>query len=77
MITTIASNRQQDRILVLVTGLGAFLTSFDSSATTSILPSITVQFHSDPQMGKWIATAYVLVICALLLPAGRLGDQWG
>ncbi|MGZ3911822.1 MAG: MFS transporter, partial [Flavisolibacter sp.] len=46
-------------------------------ATTSILPSITVQFHSDPQMGKWIATAYVLVICALLLPAGRLGDQWG
>lgn len=63
--------------LVMVIGLGTFITSFDSSAVSSILPLIIHAFHSSPQSGKWVITLYLLSISSLLLLSGRLGDTFG
>src|ERR1035437_505438 len=70
-------NKSSQRGIVLAIGLGTLVTSFDSSAVGSILPSITNAFHSNVSMAKWVVTLYYLTISALVLGAGRLGDLLG
>jgi MFS family permease len=68
--------KMQGKILLAI-GLGALLTSFDSSSVVSILPVITHSLHSTINESKWVVTLYLLTISSLLLASGRLGDLFG
>ncbi len=58
-------------------GVGAFMTTLDTSVVNIILPVITRTFRSDVATVEWVVTIYLLVISSLLLMFGRLGDMRG
>src|SRR5579863_6903931 len=55
---------------VLVVGL-------DLTVLNLALPSIAVSLHASTGDLQWIADSYSLVLAALILPAGLLGDRYG
>ncbi len=55
---------------VLVVGL-------DLTVLNLALPSMAVSLHASTGDLQWIADAYSLVLAALILPAGLLGDRYG
>ena len=55
---------------VLVVGL-------DLTVLNLALPNIAVSLHASTGDLQWIADAYSLVLAALILPAGLLGDRYG
>jgi MFS transporter, DHA2 family, multidrug resistance protein len=55
---------------VLVVGL-------DLTVLNLALPSIAVSLHGSTSDLQWIADSYSLVLAALILPAGLLGDRYG
>ncbi len=61
-----------------VVAMGVFMATLDSSIVNISLPSIASAFGR-PLSGllQWVVIAYLLVIVALLLTGGRLGDTLG
>jgi len=57
-------------VSVLVVGL-------DLTVLSLALPTIAVDLHATTGDLQWIADSYALVIAALILPAGVLGDRYG
>src|ERR1700749_470402 len=55
---------------VLVVGL-------DLTVLNLALPNIAVSLHASTGDLQWIVDAYSLVLAALVLPAGLLGDRYG
>jgi EmrB/QacA subfamily drug resistance transporter len=55
---------------VLVVGL-------DLTVLNLALPNIAVDLHASTSDLQWIADSYSLVLAALILPAGLLGDRYG
>jgi MFS transporter, DHA2 family, multidrug resistance protein len=55
---------------VLVVGL-------DLTVLNLALPTIAVSLHADTGDLQWIVDSYSLVLAALILPAGLLGDRYG
>lgn len=49
----------------------------DHGSVNIALPTIASYFETDLPTVQWVALGYALAICALLLPAGRLSDQFG
>src|ERR1700761_1414239 len=56
---------------------GTFMATLDSSIVNIALPTLTKDFGCDLYQVKWVVIIYLLVITCLLLPFGRLSDQWG
>src|SRR6202167_4113054 len=55
---------------VLVVGL-------DLTVLNLALPTMAVSLHASTGDLQWIVDAYSLVLAALILPAGLLGDRYG
>src|SRR6202046_5888351 len=55
---------------VLVVGL-------DLTVLNLALPNIAVSLHASTGDLQWFSEAYSLVIAAMILPAGLLGDRYG
>src|SRR6516165_12709300 len=55
---------------VLVVGL-------DLTVLNLALPSMAVSLHASTGDLQWIVDSYSLVLAALILPAGLLGDRYG
>jgi MFS transporter, DHA2 family, multidrug resistance protein len=55
---------------VLVVGL-------DLTVLNLALPTIAVDLHASTGDLQWFSSAYSLVLAAMILPAGRLGDRYG
>src|SRR5215472_6291666 len=55
---------------VLVVGL-------DLTVLNLALPTMAVSLHASTGDLQWIADSYSLVLAALILPAGLLGDRYG
>jgi MFS transporter, DHA2 family, multidrug resistance protein len=55
---------------VLVVGL-------DLTVLTLALPTMSVSLHASTSDLQWITDSYSLVLAALILPAGLLGDRYG
>jgi len=53
------------------------MTALNGSAVNTALPVIRLAFHTDVATIQWIVTTYLLVVSALLLTFGRIGDQIG
>src|SRR5689334_13044712 len=56
---------------------GTFMATLDSSIVNIALPTLTKSLGNDLYQVKWVVVAYLLVITCLLLPMGRLSDQYG
>lgn len=65
------------RSVLLAIGVGALMTSLDSSIVNAVLPVITHALGSDVVGTQWIVTVYLLVLSGLMLTFGRLGDLYG
>ncbi len=49
----------------------------DATVLTVALPTLAVQLGATTAQLQWFSTSYTLVLAALLLPAGALGDRYG
>lgn len=49
----------------------------DATVLTVALPTMAVQLGATTAQLQWFSTSYTLVLAALLLPAGALGDRYG
>ena len=75
---TASTKEFQNKWMVLVAiGVGTFMTALDGSVVNTILPVINAVFHQKIASVEWIVTIYLLVLSALLLSFGRLGDMRG
>ncbi|MCC7442094.1 MAG: MFS transporter [Bdellovibrionales bacterium] len=69
--------------LILTAGAcGTFMATLDSSIVNIALPTLTNELaSSDLAAGiakvKWVVISYLLTITCLILPFGRIADQWG
>ncbi|MGW7488608.1 DHA2 family efflux MFS transporter permease subunit [Streptomyces sp. NPDC054786] len=50
---------------------------FDTTILNVALPTMAGQLGADTGQQQWIADAYTVVLAALMLPAGLLGDRFG
>ncbi|MGH8877359.1 MAG: MFS transporter [Stackebrandtia sp.] len=64
--------------VVLVTlSLGFFLTLLDLTAVNVAIPSMSDDLHASLDEVLWVINVYILVLAALLITFGRLGDVRG
>jgi EmrB/QacA subfamily drug resistance transporter len=56
---------------------GTFMATLDSSIVNIALPTLTKELATDLYRIKWVVIVYLLVLTCLLLPCGRLSDQYG
>ena len=56
---------------------GAFMGQLDASVVTVAFPAMQRQFGAGLPMVQWVSLGYLLVLVALLVPAGRLSDRYG
>ena len=57
--------------------LGAFMGQLDASVVTVAFPALQRQFGAGLASVQWVSLAYLLVLTALLVPAGRWSDLAG
>lgn len=67
----------QNKIILLVTPIGSFLTPFLVGAVVIALPSIGKEFGLDAVVISWMPTVYRLASAMFLLPFGRVADIYG
>jgi EmrB/QacA subfamily drug resistance transporter len=63
--------------VLLVVGIGTFMTALDTSVVNTVLPVIGQNFNEAISNVEWVVTIYLLVLSGLLLSFGRLGDMRG
>src|SRR5512140_2955777 len=63
--------------ILITVGVGTFMSALDGGAVGSILPIIQRAVHTNVAVVQWIVTIYLLVVSAVLLTFGRLGDLRG
>jgi EmrB/QacA subfamily drug resistance transporter len=74
---TLENAARYQRLVLLVTTLGAFMTPLDASIVSVALPSISNTFHIGYAGVIWIPVAYLLCLATLLLTFGKLSDVKG
>jgi EmrB/QacA subfamily drug resistance transporter len=62
---------------LLVLCLGTFAILLDTTIVNVALPSMITDLHASLDQAVWVVNSYLLVFCALLIVAGRLGDMLG
>jgi MFS family permease len=65
------------RLILFITTVSAFCTSFAASSVNVALPLIGTEFHLGGVALNWVVTAFVLTSAVLIMPLGRLGDLYG
>ena len=65
-------------VILLVTGLPAFLVSLNLLVMAVAFPALQTSFpHSSRADLSWVLNAHNIVFGALLIPGGRAADRWG
>ena len=70
-----ASSKRWWTLIAIAASL--LVVALDSTVLTVALPTIAVDLDATNAQLQWFADAYLLVLAALLLPAGLLGDRFG
>jgi EmrB/QacA subfamily drug resistance transporter len=65
------------RWIVIATVLGSSLVFIDGTIVAIALPVIQTGFHASAFDAQWVVEAYTLVLGALMLLSGALGDRYG
>ncbi len=63
--------------ILSVTTLGAFMSALDSNIVTIALPNIAKDLSAQYSLLGWVLAGYVLAVAALVLQAGKFGDNFG
>jgi len=63
--------------VLLTVGLGVFLSTMNSSVTTTILPLTEQELGISLVQSEWISLIYFLMLVMFQLPFGQLSDNWG
>ena len=72
------SGDRSRRIWIFVAlGAGAFMSTMGASAVNAVLPVIRETFGASVATIEWVVAIFLLVVSALLLTFGRLGDLRG
>lgn len=69
--------RTRPWLSLLVLCLGTFVILLDTTIVNVALPSLIAGLHAPLDQAVWVINAYLLVFCALLIVASRLGDLFG
>jgi EmrB/QacA subfamily drug resistance transporter len=69
--------RTKPGTVLLVTTIGAFLSTFAGSSVNVALPSLGGELGLSGLALNWVSTAFVLGTAVILLPMGRFGDIFG
>lgn len=64
-------------VVLLTLSLGFFMTLLDLTAVNVAIPSMIDTLHASLDEVLWVINIYILVLAALLITAGRLGDVRG
>jgi EmrB/QacA subfamily drug resistance transporter len=57
--------------------LAVFAVGLDATVLSVALPTLATQLHASESDLQWFSSGYLLVLAALMLPAGLLGDRIG
>jgi len=63
--------------VLLTVSLGFFMTLLDLTIVNIAIPDMIARLHASLDDVLWVINAYTLVLAALLITAGRLGDLIG
>ena len=63
--------------LLALTSIGAFMAPLDGSIVAVALPSMGKDLHLTFTAAIWVQAAYLLTTAVLLIPVGRLADEYG
>ena len=67
-----------DRIKALIAlGIFTFMSTLDGSIVNIALPTMSKELHVSTSQITWVVTIYLIVISAIVLIFGRLGDLIG
>ena len=67
-----------DRIKALIAlGIFTFMSTLDGSIVNIALPTMSRKLHVSTSQITWVVTIYLIVISAIVLIFGRLGDLIG
>jgi EmrB/QacA subfamily drug resistance transporter len=69
--------RSKQTMVLIVTTLAGFVSTFMGSAINIALPLIGSEFRASAVTLGWIPLAYVLAAGAVLMPVGRISDLYG
>ncbi len=65
------------RSVLAATILGSGMTFIDSTVVNVVLPILGEQLHATAAQLQWVVEAYMLLLTALVLLGGSLGDRYG
>ncbi|WP_052000053.1 MFS transporter [Schleiferilactobacillus shenzhenensis] len=63
--------------VIIILGIFAFMSNLDSSIVNIAIPVMTKDLGVAASRMEWIVSLYLIVLSALLLLFGKLGDLWG
>jgi MFS family permease len=69
--------RSRPWAILIVLCLGTFAILLDTTIVNVALPSLITSLHASLDQALWVVNGYLLVFCALLIVASRLGDRFG
>src|SRR5947209_14918528 len=83
--TTIAASRElsvapteaRRWLIFAVTMFGLFMALLDMTVVNIAMPSLAYHLHTSIASVSWVLNAYNIVFAVLLVPMGRLADQFG
>jgi MFS family permease len=64
-------------LAAVVMTVAALMDMLDVTVVNVALPTIRTHLHAGPTALEWVVSGYMLAFAALLITAGRLGDQFG
>lgn len=67
-------DKKQQRIIITVVIITAFITTFTGSALNLSVPDIGTEFGVSAGLVGWLITGYTLAVAAFSVPLGRLAD---
>jgi len=79
MLNYVDDPKVQSRRWWIITAIGLFtiMSTLDGSIVNIALPVMVNDLHISMNEAEWVASVYLIVICALLLLFGKLGDSIG
>ncbi|MEJ2445958.1 MAG: MFS transporter [Exilibacterium sp.] len=77
MISSTTTERTTQRLALFVVCMGSFLSPLNLSAVNVAVPSMASALQADAVLVSWMPTAFLLSNVALMLPAGKLADNFG
>lgn len=72
-----AFDESTGRWILAATILGSSITFIDGTVVSVALPVLQTEFHASVTEAQWIVESYALMLAALLLVGGSLGDHYG